>query len=140
MLIGATTGADISNLSKIENVHLIGEIPYPELPGYLADFDVCTIPFKVIPLTIATNPVKFYEYLSASKPVVSTQLPELNQYREFCHLAKDKYQFLDQLDNALSHKLSPEEVARRLDLAKRNSWDTRVDSILNQSLFKATKT
>jgi len=36
------------------------------------------IPFKINPITEATDPVKVYEYLSAGKPVVSVMLPSLN--------------------------------------------------------------
>ena len=56
----------------LKNVHLLGEQPYAVLPSYLHQFDVACIPFLRNSLTEATNPVKFYEYLSAGKPVVST--------------------------------------------------------------------
>jgi O-antigen biosynthesis protein len=67
VMIGSTFGCDISRVETIPNIHFLGEIPYKELPGYYAYFDVCLIPFQIIPLTLATNPVKFYEYLSAGK-------------------------------------------------------------------------
>ena len=47
------------------NVEFLGEKPYAELTHYLYAFDVCLIPFKVVDLTRATNPVKVYEYLCA---------------------------------------------------------------------------
>ena len=52
---------------------------YGKMPGYLRDFDVCMIPFVVSEVTAATDPVKFYEYISQGKPVVSTPMPELVQ-------------------------------------------------------------
>ncbi len=87
VLIGSTVGCDTSSLEKLKNVHLLGEKPYKELPLYLYHFDVCTIPFKINPLTLATNPVKFYEYLSSGKPVVTVRLPELEPYADLCYLA-----------------------------------------------------
>jgi hypothetical protein len=43
-------------------------VPYADLTGYVAGFDVCTIPFLRTPLTEATNPVKLYEYLATESP------------------------------------------------------------------------
>ena len=82
VLIGSTYGADVTNLEALDNVHLLGELPYESLPGYLHDFDVACIPFILDSLTLATSPVKFYEYLSAGKPVVGVDLPELAEFRE----------------------------------------------------------
>ena len=56
----------------------MGEKPYTELTYYLYSFDVCLIPFKVLDLTNATNPVKLYEYLCAGKPVVADR--QLDKY------------------------------------------------------------
>ncbi len=71
VLIGADTVNAKSRLGKLPNVTFTGEVPYGLLPQYLHGFDVCLLPFKIIPLTLATNPVKAYEYLSAGKPVVA---------------------------------------------------------------------
>lgn len=136
VLIGATFGADLQPVAGMENVHFMGEKPYKDLPGYLAYFDVCTIPFKIIPLTMATNPVKFYEYLSAGKPVVSVDLPELHAYREDCYLAHNADEFLAQLELAYNEREVGEKIARRLKLASENSWDARVNSILESEIFK----
>ena len=77
VLVGSTVGANVLHLKNNQNVLLVGEVEYQEVPDYLASFDVCLIPFKIIPLTEATNPVKLYEYLAAGRPVVATPLPEL---------------------------------------------------------------
>ena len=58
-------------------IRLLGERPYGELPRLIGDWDVFIIPFKRIPLTEATNPVKVYEMLATGKPVVAVALPEL---------------------------------------------------------------
>ena len=136
VLIGSTFGAELKSLEGLSNVHLLGEIPYSKLPGYLAYFDVCTIPFKLIPLTLATNPVKFYEYLSAGKPVVSINLPELIPYNTDCYLAKDPSEFLIQIQNALSQKNDETLILRRMTLAKENSWSVRVRQLLDHDLLK----
>lgn len=135
VLIGSTMGADLEPVQGLANVHLLGEKPYAELPGYLAYFDVCTIPFKIVPLTLATNPVKFYEYLSAGKPVVSIDLPELAIYSDDCYLAHNGKEFVAQLEAAMAQKDDPEKIARRIALAKDNSWDARVAALLQADAF-----
>lgn len=136
VLIGSTFGADLAPVSGLANVHFLGEKPYIDLPGYLAYFDVCTIPFKIIPLTLATNPVKFYEYLSSGKPIVSIELPELLAYKEDCYLARNPDEFLAQLERAYNERKDEKLIRRRLKLASENSWDERVSTILESEIFK----
>ncbi len=136
VLIGATTGADLQPVAGLKNVHLLGEKTYKDLPGYFAYFDVCIIPFKIIPLTLATNPVKFYEYLSAGKPVVSVELPELFAYQEDCYLARNADDFLVQLELALNERRDVDKIQRRKKLASNNSWDARVSTILDSEIFR----
>ena len=76
-LIGSTVTGDVSRLQELSNVTLLGEKPYSELPRLVAGWDCFIIPFKRIPLTEATNPVKAYEMLATGKPVVAVNLPEL---------------------------------------------------------------
>ena len=65
-------------MQNLKNDRLLGVKPYGALPNYLKTFDVCLIPFDAsIDLIKATNPVKFYEYLSAGKKIVATEIPEL---------------------------------------------------------------
>lgn len=135
VLIGSTMGANLEPVSGLSNVHLLGEKPYTELPGYFAYFDVCTIPFKLVPLTLATNPVKFYEYMSAGKPVVSIDLPELAIYSDDCYLAHNGKEFVAQLEAAMAQKDDREKIARRIALAKENSWDARVTALLQADAF-----
>ena len=133
VLIGATFGADLKPVEGLSNVIFLGEKPYKELPGYLGYFDVCTIPFKVIPLTLATNPVKFYEYLSAGKPVVSVELPELVAYRDDCYLARSAEEFLTLLQVAFNERKDENKIRERINLARDNSWDSRVGFLINSS-------
>jgi glycosyltransferase involved in cell wall biosynthesis len=135
VLIGATFGADMQPVEGLKNVLFLGEKPYKDLPGYLAYFDVCTIPFKIIPLTLATNPVKFYEYLSAGKPVVAVELPELIAYQEDCYLARNADEFAALLERAYGERDDEKKVERRIKLASENSWDSRVRDILESSKF-----
>ncbi len=124
VLVGSTTGADVTALEALPNVHLPGEQPYAEIPSYLHGFDVACIPFKLNALTEATNPVKFYEYLSAGKPIVATALPELEPYEGHYYRAATAGEFVSQVESAL-HEDSPDAAAGRVALALKHTWSTR---------------
>lgn len=126
-LVGAPE-VDVRSLKKLSNVLLLGQRPYEEIPAHLARFDVCIIPFLVNDITAATDPVKFYEYLSGGKPVVSTWMPELDEYRDHVFLARDRDQFLGFLDAAVTE----DDVAKRdgrIALARANDWQARYEII-----------
>ncbi|HEY2797274.1 MAG TPA: glycosyltransferase [Thermoanaerobaculia bacterium] len=132
VLIGRESGADLSALAGLPNVHRLGEVPYASLPEHLAAFDVCTIPFRRTPLTEATNPVKLYEYLATGKPVVARRLPEIEPFADAGAGGKliELYDTPEQFDAALERALSrrPDEEAlagRRRQIARENTWEIR---------------
>ncbi|HEV8716123.1 MAG TPA: glycosyltransferase [Candidatus Binatia bacterium] len=125
VLIGDTFGADVRPLQGLANVHLLGEKPYADLPGYLQCFAVCCIPFHLTDLTRATDPVKFYEFLSAGKPVVVTPLPELAAFAEVFYCASNEEEFVEQLEAAVQEN-NPALVQQRIELAQANDWRRRV--------------
>lgn len=135
VLIGGTDNNNFEKdkliLSNLKNVFFLGEKKYSDLPGYIGYFDVCIIPFKLIPLTMATNPVKFYEYISSGKPVVSVDLPELILYKDICYLSKSKEDFLKNIEIALKEN-DIKLKNKRIEVAKENSWDTRYTNIRNE--------
>jgi GT2 family glycosyltransferase len=128
VLIGDTHGADVSALQKLDNIHLIGEQPYAALPGYLHRFDVACIPFLLTPLTAATNPVKFYEYLSAGKPVVAVELPDLEAVREYYYPVRSKEEFVVRLEEALREH-GDDKRAAGVAFAQSNTWRHRYDEL-----------
>ena len=115
---------------RLSNVQFLGEIAYDHIPEYLEQFDVGLIPFRVQDLTLATNPIKLYEYFSCGLPVVSTALPEVEQYGELVYVAKTAEEFARQTGAALGEGSSGELRARRRDLAQRESWEARVEELL----------
>jgi GT2 family glycosyltransferase/glycosyltransferase involved in cell wall biosynthesis len=124
VLIGSTLYADLAPLQGSPNVHLIGEAPYPQLPAYLQAFDAAIIPFKKTPLTQATNPVKLFEYLSAGKPVVATDLDELSHYHEYLRLASSPREWVQGIEAALKEDKEAQVETRQM-FARQNTWEHR---------------
>jgi hypothetical protein len=48
VLIGRVYNPEVNKLKMLDNVYLLDEQPYRDLPKYLYHFDVCIIPFKKI--------------------------------------------------------------------------------------------
>ena len=61
----------------LPNLHFLGLKPQSSLPAYLAHSNVAIIPWKVNEITVATSPLKLYEYLAMHVPVVVPDLPPL---------------------------------------------------------------
>jgi len=129
LLVGNDTVNASVELADLENVNFVGEIPYQTLPYYLHSFDVCLLPFKVIPLTLATNPVKVYEYLAAGKPVVCVDLPEIaNQFKNLVWRAASASEFLENIAEAMKEgSNTSEQRERRRQFASMQTWEHRAE-------------
>jgi GT2 family glycosyltransferase/2-polyprenyl-3-methyl-5-hydroxy-6-metoxy-1,4-benzoquinol methylase len=128
LLVGSTFNADTSRLAALANVRLVGEKPYAEIPDWLARFDAAIIPFKRVPLTEATNPVKAYEMLAAGKPVVAVPIPEVAALAPLVRLAATPAEFEAQISAALA-EADPALVERRRAFASENTWQQRYDTL-----------
>lgn len=132
-LVGADTVGASSALAGLVNVEFIGEVPYKELPQWLYAFDVCLLPFKVLPLTLATNPVKVYEYLAAAKPVVAVDLPEMQQFGALVSVASSADSFVEAVAAALEENSADPRRAERQAFASNQTWEHRAEA-LDQAL------
>jgi GT2 family glycosyltransferase/glycosyltransferase involved in cell wall biosynthesis len=130
LMVGADTAGAQKRLQHLDNVVFTGEVAYAKLPFYLAGFDVCLLPFQVIPLTLATNPVKVYEYLSAGKEVVSIALPEIRQFGDLVRTAGDHAGFLAAVAAALNAWPDAARIAQRQHFAEEQTWSHRVQDLL----------
>ncbi|MDP2178386.1 MAG: glycosyltransferase [Methylophilaceae bacterium] len=133
LLVGADTVNARSRLAKLHNVTFTGEVPYSELPHYLHGFDVCLLPFKVIPLTLATNPVKAYEYLGAGKPIVTVDLPEMAQFDGLVYTAAGIDAFLAAVSKVLSEPEPDSLVQQRKAFAEGQSWQHRAEALIQHA-------
>jgi O-antigen biosynthesis protein len=131
LLVGPVNHAK-EKLDFHPNIVMIGTKPYETLPSYLSNIDVCLIPFKINSITLASNPIKMYEYLAAGKPVVSTALPEVvRNASRIVYIGKDDEDFVRKVEAAVKESNSKNEAAviERLEFAKNNSWESRVEII-----------
>jgi hypothetical protein len=115
------------------NLLLLGERPYASLPLYLAGFDVLLIPFRLMDLTHAVNPIKLYEYCTTGKPIVATPIEEVVAEPGLAHIGAGTDSFLKAIDDALLEVARPDpvRVAARQTVALASGWDRRVAAFVS---------
>ena len=93
---------DLSQLCGLTNVHWLGPKPYSQLPRFLAAFQCAWLPLQCNDYTRAMFPMKFFEYLFAGLPVVSTRIHALYSFEAICRLClPDPLEFSEQLQQVL---------------------------------------
>lgn len=126
-LCGAVSVQGPAQLAELENIHMYGEIPYSEVPGFLQTMDVLIIPFKILPIIQACDPVKFYEYSAMGKPTVTTALPELARASDLTFVASDQSEFRAQIRKAFNAGKIDEFRKQLQAYAVENTWKHRAD-------------
>ncbi|HSN73455.1 MAG TPA: glycosyltransferase [Anaerolineae bacterium] len=121
---------ELARLRALPNVHFAGAVLPEQVPAVMAGCDVGLIPYKLNEQTRHVNPLKVYEYLAAGKPVVGTPLPELRQFEPLVRLAGNVEGFVAAVEAALAEGDGPQAVAARLAVAAANTWDVRVERMV----------
>jgi teichuronic acid biosynthesis glycosyltransferase TuaH len=115
-------------LGDLGNLHFHDHVGRDEVPGVLAGADVCLVPHRVTPLTLAMSPLKIYEYLAAGRPVVATDMGPMRGLGERVTLVAPGGDFAAGVDRALS--LPPVPEAERHAFINEHSWARRLDQML----------
>ena len=71
----------------LPNVHFLGRKPYDEVARYMAAMDVLIMPWNHSEWIKACNPIKLKEYLAVGRPVVTTDFPALDGWRDLVRVA-----------------------------------------------------
>jgi len=124
VLVGPAVGPGIEPrefFAALPNVRWLGAKPHAELPHYVAEMDVCLIPFRTTPLTRGVNPNKLYEYLALGKPVVSTDFsPFIRDFAPLVECAVGGDDFVALVRRALA--VGGDAEARR-HCARQHDWN-----------------
>ena len=112
----------LRQLSRLENVHLLGPKPYDAVPGYLRFADVGLIPFdtkKYKTLVEGVDPLKLYEYMACGLPVVSTRWKTLEEIDAPIHLSGNSDEFIENIEKSLKSGKS----SRSKEFLTDKSWE-----------------
>lgn len=114
-------------LKKLPNVHFLGYRAYANLPPYLSAIDVGILPLQDNDYTRYMFPMKFFEFLAAGVPVVSTGIHALLDYQSLFSLANDAEGFIAAIENQLAQK---KPVISVEEMHEKYSWDARMKQVL----------
>jgi GT2 family glycosyltransferase/glycosyltransferase involved in cell wall biosynthesis len=115
------------------NVHVLPQADLATLAAYLAQFDVCTMPFQDLPITRSMHAVKIYEYLAAGKHILVPALPEMREFEEQGLLITygNREQSFELLEKLASRPPTAEQILARTAFAARNDWSERVGRLID---------
>ena len=112
------------------NVHMLGPKPYQKLPEQMQSFDVCILPYRVNdPFNVHCSPLKLYEYLATGKPIVSTNIPAVADFKGLVRIAEHSEDFDRQVIKALEEH-NGYLCKLRMAKAQENSWESRAGDII----------
>ncbi len=118
----------VKKLRMMSNVHFLGHLSYEELPDYLRGIDVGTLPTLLNDYTRSMFPMKYFEYLAAGVPVVSTPLEFTKHHNGGLCIASDPDKFEDAIASQLAHGRFSE--VESIELVGTNTWSNRLKKIL----------
>jgi glycosyltransferase involved in cell wall biosynthesis len=125
-------------LKKLPNVHFLGRQPQSEIPALLKGVDLCLNPYITGDLADHCSPLKLYEYLSAGKPIVSTEMPEAHKFPNDIVIGRSPEDFLNKCEGILASLPEPAPVVQqRIDTVSAHSWENRfrtVNALVEQCL------
>lgn len=100
--------------------------------GFIKSFDVAIIPYNPI---IAFNkycyPMKVFEYLYFTKPIVSSEIKELKLYKfnKFIKIAKKNSDWEKYIKYSLQIRFNNQEKQEQKKIAENNSWENKIAKI-----------
>ena len=118
------------NLSNEKNIYFMGPRDYKVLKEYAKYADVLTIPFVINNITLATSPVKIFEYMALHKPIVTTDMPECRKYKSVL-IGHNHDEFIKKIDEALKLKNDKKYIGLLDKEARENDWSKKAKAIID---------
>ncbi len=128
VLIGLST-LDISDITSLPNVHYFGFRPYSEIPEFGASFDVGIMPWLQNEWILYCNPVKLKEYLALGLPVVTTPIPQGDEYGDLMTVARTPQEFVEAIRVSVTAN-DRQLRQRRQKAVEKDSWRHKAAEVL----------
>lgn len=126
--VSAKNNENVQKLARLPNVSIFGEVTHKDVPAYVAQFDLCLIPYQSNKYNEASFPLKFWEFMATGKPIVVSGVPELMEYKELIGFATTPAEFIALAEKWLANP--SDKVRERKSLSLEHGWDNRVEKML----------
>lgn len=90
---------DVNRLKSYPNIYFHGKVAYANLPQAIEEMDAFILPYKMNELTASINPLKLKEYLLTGRPVITTPLPEVLEYKNLLYVGESTEEFINHVRN-----------------------------------------
>jgi glycosyltransferase involved in cell wall biosynthesis len=120
--------ADLAEMRRLPNVHLLGYRPYAELPDYLRGIDVGLLPIRANAYTESMFPMKLYEFLASGIPIVSAPAPFAEGGITRLQIASGVDGFISAIEAQLA--MGRLSAADSIAAVGANTWDERLTRML----------
>lgn len=126
---------------KIGNrLRSFGLQPFEKIPEFLAMSDLIVIPQRNTLATVGQIPIKLFEGMAMSKPVLSTKVSDISEILESCGTVVEPgnpEQLAEAIEYLLNHPETCNHLAQqaRLKCVENYSWDAvgnELDQLINQ--------
>lgn len=119
-------------MGQLPNVHRLGHRPYARLPDYLRGVSVGLLPTRINDYTRSMFPMKYFEYLAAGVPVVSTPLEFTRSHSGGMRIGADSAGFAAAIAEQLAHGRLDRETSQQLIGV--HTWEQRLQRMLDIAL------
>ncbi len=114
----------LRRINNAANFYYLGDKSYDDYVAYVQAFDVCTIPYVVGEREHGGDSIKFYEYLAAGKPIVSTAIEGVTQFCDNVFIAADHEEFCAMIPRALAAPQAQNDLPEEL------TWRCKTNELL----------
>lgn len=125
VMVGPLCKISDADLPKAKNIYYLGMKSYEELPAYLNYFDIAMMPFALNDATKYISPTKTLEYMSASKPIISTKIKDVVRDYSDCIMLVDT---AEDFHNAVQNP-NTRFQKRYNEILEKTSWDTTAEKM-----------
>jgi glycosyltransferase involved in cell wall biosynthesis len=125
VLVGPTNNPD-PRLQSTSGVFLQGPMPYESLPALASLASVLIMPYADLPATRAMQPLKLKEYLATDRPVVVSDLPAMNPWRDACDAVCTADDFAEAVIRRLRTGL-PEDQQSARERLRGETWSHKAE-------------
>lgn len=107
------------------NVHFLGLKKQSDLPSYLKYSDYAILPFKPDEIGKYVSPLKLFEYIAMNKPVISTELDDIMEYKNV-YCSNSTKDWINWINNGLAFN-----EQERNEFILENNWYARCSKLID---------